>query len=191
MNNKYAIISPKIEAITNKLKEIGYELIYTDCVDEFISYEKHHADMQCFNFDNRIIVLKNCENLYNTLRAYGFNVIKTTQIACGEYPDNIKLNTITFDKTMIGNIQHIDESLIELAKSKNYKFINVKQGYTKCSSCKISENAVITSDKSIYNSLKDIIDVLIINEGHIKLYDSKRGGPTKNSSFFKSVSFIP
>jgi hypothetical protein len=57
-----------------------------------------------------------------------------------------------------------------LSLLKPKKFINVKQGYTKCSTCVVTNQAVITSDTSIAKSLSlEKIDVLLIPPGDIIL----------------------
>ena len=52
---------------------------------------------------------------------------------------------------------------------ENLKIINANQGYTKCSTCIVNENAIITSDKSIYKSCRNEMDVLLIRKGYIEL----------------------
>lgn len=176
MNNKYAIVSSQVPQICDKLKELGFKLIYTECVDEFISYEKHHADMQCISVDDKLFVLKNAKTTAKLLSDTGFNVTITNDKATGKYPDNIKLNALVLNKRVVGKINNLDKTLIDYIKDKEYECINVNQGYTACSCCKINNNAVITSDISIYNTLlKHNIDVLKISEGNIVLHGSKGG----------------
>ena len=48
--------------------------------------------------------------------------------------------------------------------------IHTNQGYTKCSVAVVSENAVITADKSIGSACRSFgIDVLTVCEGHVSL----------------------
>ena len=55
-------------------------------------------------------------------------------------------------------------------KKEGLEFINVKQGYTKCSIAVIDHKAVITSDYPIYRKLITLgIDVLLIESGYIRL----------------------
>ena len=54
--------------------------------------------------------------------------------------------------------------------AKKIPLVHVKQGYTRCSSLVIGDNAVITADKSIAKALKaDGAEVLSIQPGHIRL----------------------
>ena len=44
------------------------------------------------------------------------------------------------------------------------------QGYTKCSVCVVSDNAIITADRAIATACAAVgIDVLTVSEGHISL----------------------
>ena len=54
--------------------------------------------------------------------------------------------------------------------------LEVQQGYTKCSICVVSENAIITSDIGIHCKAKESgIDSLLISPGYIDLPGYKYG----------------
>ena len=176
MNKKYAIVSHQVPIICTSLKKLGFELIYTDCVVEFISYEQYHADMQCIKLCDILFVLRNSKNLIEKLNDKDIPITVSEKYAKGEYPANILLNALSISNNIVAKIDSIDNNLLNYAKEHNYNLINVKQGYTACSCCKISENAVITSDPSIYKILRNAnFDVLKIREGHITLYGANRG----------------
>src|SRR5690606_21807117 len=71
-------------------------------------------------------------------------------------------------------------------KKENLEFVDVKQGYSKCSMAVIDERAIITADYPIYKELsKRGIDVLLIQPGHIVLEGYSYGfigGATGNLS---------
>ena len=174
--NKYILIYDKNKKVCDTLKSLGYKLIYTQCVDGFISYEQNHADMQCILVEDTLFVLSNCTELEKELRNITSNVIKTSKTAHGKYPDNILLNAKVIGKNLIGKIDCLDKNLVEYCVSKGYKLINTKQGYSGCSILKITDNAVITTDENIYKTLKNTdIDVLKISQNNIDLFGSKRG----------------
>lgn len=172
--NKIAVISNAVPLITEKFTDLGFKLIYTDAVDEFISYEQKHADMQCLVVDDKVFVLSLCDNLFNKLKKLGYKVIKTQNKYSGTYPNNILLNAKIVGKYLIGKIKNLDTGLLEYCKNHNYIPINVKQGYSACSMLKVTDNAIITADNSIYKTLKYTdIDVLKISEGNIRLYGAE------------------
>ncbi|MGL4655624.1 MAG: DUF6873 family GME fold protein [Sarcina sp.] len=85
-----------------------------------------------------------------------------------KYPNNIFLNALNLKDYFIHNLKYTDEVL--LSSIQNKELINIKQGYSKCSCAVISDNALITSDVGIYNSLKPYnIDVLLVPAGDILL----------------------
>lgn len=176
MNSKFIIISAKNKIICDKLISLGYKLICTDCVDEFISYEQNHADMQCITIDDTLFILDNCTVLKNRLKNYTSNIIVTNKKADGKYPNNVLLNAKIIGNYLVGKIDALDSKLVDFCIKRGYTPINVKQGYSGCSTLKLTENAVITSDESIYRTLLNTdIDVLKISQNGIVLDGSKRG----------------
>lgn len=174
--SKHIVISNQNKDICSYLSELNYNLIHTDCISEFIDYEQKHADMQCLALFDSIFVLKNAKKLSEKLREMNINVIETQSVANGKYPENILLNALVIGRYIVGKIDCLDRKLIEYAEKNGYKLINVNQGYTACSCCKISETAVITTDQSIYRALSETdIDVLKITNNNIVLDKAKRG----------------
>ncbi len=168
--DKIAVVSNAVPKICEKLEKLGFKLIYTENVDGFISYEQTHADMQCCVIDNEIFILSSCKRLGKKLKNAGYKVTYTKKVHSGIYPENILLNAKIVGKNLIGKINSIDDTVIDYCKSAGYNLINVNQGYTACSCVKVSENAMITADNSIYKALiNSEIDVLKIREKYITL----------------------
>ena len=176
MNNRFILISDLNTVICDKLKSQGFELIYTDCVDEFISYEQKHADMQCICIEDVVFVLQNCSTLKEKLRLYNSKILLTSEKAEGKYPNNVLLNAKIIGRNLIGKIDALDSKLIHFCIKQRYNLINVKQGYSGCSILKVTDNAVITTDENIYRKLSNTeIDVLKISQSGIVLYGAKKG----------------
>ena len=185
MDNRIAIVSPLVPEICEKLKCFGYKLIYTDCVDEFISYEKYHADMQCVSLNDGIFVLNGCKRLIDNLKATGVNIIESRDCYNGKYPENVKLNVKIIGNYVIGKESAFDSLLFNILAETEHTFIDVKQGYAGCSCAKINDKAIITSDNSIYKGVKNTkIECLKIRDGHIKLY----GAPMTTTGFIGGAS---
>ena len=63
-----------------------------------------------------------------------------------------------------------DESVLAFCRERNIELINVRQGYTQCSTLVIAENAVVTADKTIEKALcRSGAEVLLIEAGDIRL----------------------
>lgn len=132
-----------------------------------------HPDIQLNilknNSKNKIIIQKDIPNCFKKiLEANSINYIVSKSSLSNTYPYDIILNSLILDNYFIHNLKHTDEDLL---KSQSLKVhINVPQGYTKCSILPIRENALITSDKGIFNILRNYnFDILLLPPGDILL----------------------
>ena len=86
------------------------------------------------------------------------------------YPHDVLFNACLVDNMFICNEKTVSKHILNYAREAGAKIINVNQGYTKCSTCIVSERAIITSDKNIEKVCRGLgMDVLLISEGHISL----------------------
>lgn len=133
-----------------------------------------HADMCALHIGgNRVVVDKNQTKLAARLQNLGFSVTKTKEDIAGEYPSDVKLNVALFGRNAIGAFSHSDETVVE--NISDYNKFEVKQGYTKCSVLPVSENALITDDVSVYKTLRNAFDMLLIDKGDIVLEGHEYG----------------
>jgi hypothetical protein len=132
-----------------------------------------HPDIQINILKNtknaHIIVQKNIsENFKKILESNAIKYILSKNSLSNTYPKDIILNSLILENHFIHKLKFTDENLL---KSQNLKTkINVSQGYTKCSILPVRSNALITSDKGIYETLKDYdFDLLLLPPGDILL----------------------
>lgn len=105
----------------------------------------------------------------------GFSVTHTDKIGSA-YPFDVKLNVAVSKDFFIYNPKTADSSLIKELINTGKRGIPVKQGYTKCSVCFVTGNALITEDPSIHEALKSTdIHTLLISKGDIYLSDTHCG----------------
>ncbi len=168
---KYAIIDYRTseEEICN-LKKLGCEVLA--CPPSSILYEAvcGHPDMLLHIVNQKnIIVHKDMNNGFiNLLKNLGLSVAFSENSLGSTYPYDIILNSINLPNLFIHNIKYTDPKLLEMVNNK--KLINVKQGYTKCSTAIVGQNATMTSDTTIAKSLsRENIDVLLLPPGDILL----------------------
>jgi hypothetical protein len=86
-----------------------------------------------------------------------------------EYPEDCLLNCAVSDKWVIAHKKN------PLFKNSNKSFIGVNQGYAKCSTVCVSDNAIITADPSVYDcAIKNGISALKVRPSFVKLdgYDT-------------------
>jgi len=139
-----------------------YEKLY-NAIDGHVDIQLHIID------NNRIIVHKDIEKSFiEDLMNYGISVSYSKNPLEEHYPHNIHLNGLNLKKHFIHNITYTDPILLQEIKKKT--LINIKQGYTKCSVAVVNDEALITSDKKIFNELtKEGLDVLLVPPGDIIL----------------------
>ena len=131
-----------------------------------------HADMLVFVLDEYIFLYEDYYNKNKELfkAIYGYKIICVSKECKIKYPYDIGLNVLTIGNKIFCNVQYTANEILDLAKARGYKIINVKQGYSACSTLVINENSAITGDKGMYNSLiKEGIDTLLIAPDEIKL----------------------
>jgi hypothetical protein len=143
-----------------------------------------HPDIQLNILKNKshdkIIIQKNIsENFKKVLETNNIKYIASKETLSNKYPNDIILNSLTLDNYFIHNLKYSDENLLKSQIKKIH--INVSQGYTKCSILPVRENALITSDKGIFNALKNYnFDILLLPPGDILL-------PSLNYGFIGGV----
>ena len=86
------------------------------------------------------------------------------------YPHDVKFNAAIVGNNLICNKKTVSKLILAEAVQNGFNIINVPQGYTKCSTCVVSENAIITADKPIFDAcVANYIDALLITAGNIDL----------------------
>ena len=158
-----------------------------------------HPDMCVCPLGGNLLVLEPTvyNYYYDLLKNYGFNLIKGESILSKEYPYDIAYNCVIINGILFHKLSHTDKKIIEYADKFNIKKVNVKQGYTKCSTLIIDNESVITSDISLHNAYKaNGIDSLYISYDGIYLKGFSNGliggcGGLRNKNkiaFFGNIS---
>ena len=154
------------------LKNLGVKIIKVPPCNNLYNAIKGHVDIQLnilSKIEKKVIVQKDINDSFKKeLTNNNINFIESKNSLGEKYPSNIALNSLILDNYFIHNLNFSDENLLESQKNKT--LVNVKQGYTKCSSLVVNNNSIITSDKGIYNSLlKHNFDILLLPPGDIIL----------------------
>lgn len=171
-NVKYLVCDSRVEdTIKKELNNLDVELVLVDCLSETSSSISYHPDIHLFhegkgNFVTSFEYHDDFSNKVRDLLCENFNNRRVDKKLTSAYPGDVLLNAVNLDKYIICNVKTIDKGIRE---NPHKELISVKQGYTKCSTAIVSNEAIITDDISIYNSCKNKIDVLLIDKGLIKL----------------------
>ena len=170
----------------DKLKELGYKLIEIETSKDVYPEISSHTDIFCTKIKENLIVEPTRFNLIKSKVEKEINIIKGSSKVESKYPNDIKYNVCVLGKYAIHNFQYTDEKIKEILQKENFDLINVKQGYTKCSIAVIDENSIITSDRGIYEELRNKnfnilfienkLNIKLLNNNQISLMDGFIGG---------------
>lgn len=109
-----------------------------------------HPDMSfCPLYNGDVVVSKTGYDYYKKILPECLNLIKGENDLKKEYPFDIAYNVVIIDGKLYGNLKYTDKAIIKYCQNKNIELVNVKQGYTKCSTLIVNEKSVITSDKKL------------------------------------------
>jgi len=91
------------------------------------------------------------------------------------YPAEAAFNAACTGRFFIHNPECTNRRLSAAAKKLGFNFVDVRQGYTKCSTVVVDEDSIITYDKGIAAPCKKAgMNVLLVLPGHVVLngYDT-------------------
>ncbi len=135
---------------------------------------RRHSDMLiCHTGENSLF----CDPLQDLAELEAMGFITEVCDPLGEkYPEDVRLNVAAGYNFFVYNPNTADAMLSGELIIRGKRPVAVKQGYSKCSVCFVTENAIITEDEGIRNAFEDLgVDVLLISKGDIHLSDSHYG----------------
>ena len=95
------------------------------------------------------------------------------------YPNDCRYNATCTGKFFIHKLDITDSELLSAAKTNcgdELQLINVRQGYTKCSTVIVDEDSIITYDKGIAKPCETVgMSVLLVEPGFVKLQGADTG----------------
>ncbi len=151
---KLAIVDGRLSRkFKSRFSELGLKIIWTlrhPVLYEAVSY---HPDMFMCHVGGENIVYAPLtpEYFVSQLEENGFNMIKGHSELSGTYPHSCAYNVLIAGKYAFHRKDITDPVILEYLKESNITLVHVKQGYSKCSTCVVDENSVITQDKGIFD----------------------------------------
>lgn len=139
-----------------------------------------HPDMLIFLVDDKLFTYRDYYALarpqLDSIRsAAQLEVVLCDDAVSGIYPYDVRLNLLRVGRYVFGRRASASHHILEYCKQNNIEFIDIRQGYAKCSTCVVSDNAIITADRGIADAAwRRGIDVLSIHPGGVLLpgYDT-------------------
>ena len=200
-----------VAVVDNRIsKKIGTALL--DYADLLLPLPPHpslpypvasHPDMLLWQYGKTIVTYEDyllvAKDTFTVLENMGYKILTASQSPTDKYPFDVRLNCAVVGRNVICNEKYADSVVLDTVHREQLTLIHANQGYAKCSTLPISENALITADVSIYNAAKKFsVDTLLITQGNVRLdgYDTGFiGGATgvlNDSVFFcGNVSLHP
>ena len=159
--------------VSEYFKSKNFKIIYTNLSGAVSDSVGLHPDIQCAVIKNKFITSK---KHYEYYKSFIDNITVSEKELSSPYPFDVLFNCFILGDTVYGNEKYLDNSVKKIIFENNLKICNVNQGYTNCSTLKITDNAVITSDEGMKKAfLKNNIDVLFTDNKTIKLKVHKNG----------------
>ena len=186
---KILFVSRYAAPVTEPLAE-KYDIRYLAPCDALDGPVSSHADMLVGVLDGRLLVTRSYYDRNRELFC-GADVVITNEEYGKEYPHDVLLNFIDAGDVAVGSKKAVSAAVVK-------PVINVKQGYTRCSTLIFGKNAV-SADAGILSALSGLgYDTLEISAGGILLegYDHGFIGGASFSDcstvcFFGSLSYHP
>ena len=161
-----------------------------------------HADMLFCILDNTVFCYKDYieENGFDSLLQKEGYFLKFVSKKCEKtYPNDIALNVLKMGNLLFCNQKYVATEVVDYANINGYKIINIKQGYSACSTLIIDENNAITSDIKIQKAMekenKNVLlasnDKIVLNGYNCGFFGGASGVIGKKIYFFGDISTLP
>ena len=150
------------------LKKMGYEPIILPSFHKLQKGVSSHADMLCFKLYETLLVHSEYYNLNRQIfDSLNVKIQTTDEYIAEDYPNDVLFNAVLTSENVL---YARSDSVSKYIKDACSKIVSVKQGYTACSTCKVSDNAFITTDEGLYKTYKNNgIDCLLVGKKDIEL----------------------
>lgn len=162
-----------ISLLAESLAALGFEAIAVpgnQNVDERLS---SHCDLSLFYPGGDIIFCADYisgSSFSDKLSQIGLNIEYIDEKQGELYPKDALLNICTVGGRYIFNPKVSSAKAVTFLNGQGREPVPVRQGYARCSSCVVSDNAIITADSGIARAcMNKGMDVLKINPGYIVL----------------------
>lgn len=170
--------------IIKKLQKMGITCFKGVILEEMHPDTAGHVDMQivhiggnCFVCDPRAVPYY--ENLWLAKKA---RIIAGNKLARWNYPQDVAYNILSVGPYAFHLERATDPMARNAFEQRGVRWVSVRQGYSKCSVCVVSENAIITQDSVIAQKAQALgIEALKIETDEILL-------PGRNYGFIGGAS---
>ena len=130
-----------------------------------------HPDMLIFKSGEHIIIHSDYYAKNPDIFArHESRIILSSEAIGNRYPNDVLFNALPLGKYVFCKESSVSRLIKAYVERTALTTVNTRQGYARCSVCKISEGAVISSDASLLAAIAEKgIDTLCISEGGVRL----------------------
>ena len=170
-----AAVSEQAPALIDALQRRGIRVLPVAGTPQLAPPVRSHADMHLLMLDGQTaLVSPHQPQLAAALRRLDMTVL--TGEPLGEvYPTDVPYNVAILGKHYICNTNTMSVTARRWLDERGLQPIHSRQGYSKCSTCVVDQNAIITADPSIARATRAAgLEVLQIRAGYIQIpmYDT-------------------
>lgn len=145
------------------IKSLGYEIIENKYNLKTYDEISSHVDIYYLKIGN--ICFAEPGKLID-----GFNMLAGNAVVGKTYPEDVSYNVALVGRNAVHNFKYTDKNVLAYLKGADFNFVQVEQGYSKCSTCVLTDDSCIVSDIGIARALIDAeVEVLYVSEPDIKL----------------------
>lgn len=156
------------------LGRLGVKVLPLEAGEGLDERVAQHADMCAHHLGgNEWIAVQSARKTLKKLE--NIHIIDADVQLGKEYPQDIALNVLRLGRYAFGRRDAVCSNLLEHLSDRGIAFVDVRQGYAKCSVCVVSETAAITADAGLAEAMRSVgVDVLRVSPGSVVLdgYDT-------------------
>lgn len=166
-------VSPLIPQMAEiKLKKLGIDVLKGYAPEKKVSAVSLHIDTNLVHIKENVFVASAASYEYykKLFQNTDAKILQGGACGVGVYPFDAAYNAAIIGDFAVICEKYADKILLDTLYKEGFEFINVKQGYAKCSVCVLDKNSLITDDTAIYKACeKKGLDVLLAEKGDVRL----------------------
>lgn len=131
-----------------------------------------HPDLIITIVDNSLIIDENADpRIFMQLDALQVPYIRSSCALKSRYPEDAAYNAVVTGQHLIHKLNSTNTLVLQHCIYSGMALVNVKQGYSKCSTVVVDDNHLISSDHGICRTVGNLsgIDILPIQSGFVEL----------------------
>jgi len=187
-----AIISPDMtDEMRSSLKAHNIEPVILPGTDRIAVPVSGHPDMQIFIHADTLFCHPDIDSSFLKKVDSRINIVQCGTRLSSTYPGDIPYNIACTGGAAFHRTDATEPFIRKYLNDSSVELVHVRQGYSRCSSCIISPEALITADRGIHQkAMEHGLASLLIEPGHVALPGYRYGliggasGMTGDTVFF-------